>query len=165
MTNQMKQFFKSAIQCIQKYGVDEPVKVISPLIQNINHTQYNKLSGHINTCSSFRLSYFNKSNGYNDGCLMVHFEFPNSKTKMYQFDFSSKLNGDYGKDEWWCPMISCSVTEDVDNTVAWNGSENDFLQFEKELMKELNNEEEINKLKQDIAEKQRQLAKLAVKAS
>ncbi|MGB4660184.1 MAG: hypothetical protein WBI07_13465 [Mobilitalea sp.] len=158
MKNKMLQFFKESIQCLQKEGVNNPVKVISPLIQNINHSQFNKLVGHINTCSDFQLSYSNQSAGYNEGCMTALFKFPTSRPKMYQFNFAAMLKGDYDKDEWWLPLVSCRITEDIGNEIAFRGMQNDFLQFENELIKELNNEEEITKLKQNIADMQRRLA-------
>lgn len=160
MTDQMKKILKEAIQCLSNGGAEKPVKILAPLVQNINHGQYSKLVGHINTCYDFRLKYINDSDGYNDGVLTAVFTFPTSKSKIYRFNFSSTLDGEYAKDEWWLPLVDISVTEDIGNTMGWNGSEKDFLKFEKELWKELNNEKEILKLKQEIAEKQRQLARL-----
>jgi hypothetical protein len=157
MTNQIKQFIKVAITELKKSGVENPIQLLAPLIQNINHSQYNRLSGHINTSTNYQISYSNISAGYNDGCMKAEFMFPNSKPKKYDFIFSSTLKGDY-EHEYWVPEVKVKVTEDCGNLISFNGSEQELLQFEEIIKKELTNEEEIKKLKQDIAEKQKLLA-------
>lgn len=167
MTNQLKNFIKSAIHCLAKSGVDEPIKVLSPFIQSIYHSQYNRLVGHLNTCLNYQISYSNESGGYNDGTMKVIFLYPSSRPKLYEFKFTSVLKGDYtapegsNKAEFWCPTVSVTITEDVGKEVFWKGSENDFLQFKEKLKKELTNEEEINRLRHEIAEKQRLLAAMS----
>lgn len=174
MTNKAKEFFGNIIKYLGEEGIknQEAVEMMAPLLYVLNQTQYQKLRGHIESSNEYQLCYRNLSGGYNDGNLTIDFMFPSAKTKTYVFTFTSALKGNcfIGEEteepnpEWWNPSIDIVVSETV-GSVIWNGDKRELNKYTDDLIKMLNNEIEINQLKQDIAEMQRELAKLQSQAS
>ncbi|MDD3174557.1 MAG: hypothetical protein PHF63_13015 [Herbinix sp.] len=172
MTNKVKEFFSYIIKYLCEEGIDnqEAVKMVAPLLNVLNQPQYQKLRGQIESSNEYQLCYRNISGGYNDGNLTVDFSFPSAKTKTYVFTFSSALKGNYpiGKEEtnpeWWNPTIDITVSEAV-GSATWNADKKELKKYVDELTKTMNGDNEIMKLKQEIAEKQRKLAGMTTKAS
>lgn len=159
MTDRQKKFYKKTVKILIKAKCDNPIKMLAPLVQNLNCTQYQKFLGHVNSCKSYTMSYSDESGGYTDGCLIINFFFDKAKSKKYCIEFTSDLVGEYGR-EWWIPYINITVTQEV-GSANWRGTEEDYLKFEREFNEMiLRNDSEINKLKEEIAVKQKQLAKL-----
>jgi hypothetical protein len=155
MTKHERQFFKTLIERISNAGADG-LQIVAPLIQNLS--KYPKLSEYINNCKGVKIIYTNKSGGYSDGEATCRFNFVTGKVIEYHMEFSSHLTGVY-KDEWWKPSIYISVQEAL-GECEWNGSEADYLKLKGEMQRELDEVNEVHRLKKEIAMKQQELAKM-----
>lgn len=158
MTSKLREFYINAIEELTQEGISDPVSMLTPLIQNIKHSQYQKLLGHIISHTSCTMNYFNESEGYTDGCLIINFSFNREKSKRYYIEFTSKIVGDYGT-EFDRPSVNVIIMHDV-GSVEWTGTKKEFENFTKQYTEAFNKKKEIEQLKVEISEKQRLLAKL-----
>lgn len=178
MTEKVKEFLIYMVKCLKKEGLINPVELIAPLAKQLCTPQYQKLLGHIISSESYQFTYNNSSGGYTNGTLNICFNFKTTKSKSYILDFmiDKRLNKycdcketdpDYvqahhccGNDcDFFVPQVAVTFVQDV-GIVNWNGTQKDLWKYTDELKKKIDNDEEINRLKYEIAQKQRQLAKM-----